>query len=186
MLLLNVPPNSTGLISEDDAKRLSEFRKALNTIFSHNQAVKCLVKVSSQRGGKGSSFGPENMLDEDHLWTYWAPSEEDKNNQWIEIRGVNQGLRFNVIMIQEAIGLGQRIQRHEIYVDGKLVVTGTTVGYKRLHWLGVEGVHAKRVKIRIVKSRDLPLISSVGCFLILIGIPMGIHASGTNTYIVKK
>uniref|UniRef100_A0A803M0N6 alpha-L-fucosidase n=1 Tax=Chenopodium quinoa TaxID=63459 RepID=A0A803M0N6_CHEQI len=107
----------------------------------------------------------EIYYNSDHLWTYWAPSEDDKEDKWIEIRADNQGLRFNVIMIQEAIGLGQRIQQHEIYVDGKQVAKGTTVGYKRLHWLGVGGVHAKRVKIRVVKSRDLPLISSVGLFL---------------------
>ncbi|XP_021842270.2 alpha-L-fucosidase 1 [Spinacia oleracea] len=164
VLLLNVPPNSNGLISENDSKRLTEFRNAINTIFTHNLAENCLVKASSQRGGKGSGFGPENVLDPDHLWTYWAPNEDDKKDKWIEIRLGNQGLRFNVIMIQEAIGLGQRIQRHEIYVDGKRVVSGTTVGYKRLHWLGVEGVYAKRVKIKVVKSRDLPLISSAGLY----------------------
>lgn len=164
MLLLNVPPNSSGLISEIDIKRLTQFRGAINTIFSHNLAKNCLLEASSQRGGKGSNFGPENVLDEDHLWTYWAPSEDDQKDTWIEIRVENQGIRFNVIMIQEAIGLGQRIQRHEIYVDGKRVIRGTTVGYKRLHWLGVGGIHAKRVTIRVVKSRDLPLISSVGLF----------------------
>ncbi|KAL2920549.1 Alpha-L-fucosidase 1 [Bienertia sinuspersici] len=164
VLLLNVPPNSTGLISEIDNNRLIEFRNAINTIFSHNIAQKCVIQASSQRGGKGSSFGPENVLDNDHLWTYWAPSEENKQDQWIEIEAENEGLRFNVVMIQEAIGLGQRIQQHEVYVDGKRVANGSTVGYKRLHRLRVKEVNAKRVKIRVVKSRDLPLISSIGLF----------------------
>ncbi|KNA21974.1 hypothetical protein SOVF_038410 [Spinacia oleracea] len=164
VLLLNVPPNSSGLISETDSKRLTEFKNAINKIFSHNLAKNSSVKASSQRGGKGSKFGPENVLDPDHLWTYWAPSEDDRNEKWVEISLDDQGVRFNVVMIQEAIGLGQRIQKYEIYVDGNRVVGGTTVGYKRLHWLGVEGVHAKRVKIKVVKSRDVPLISSVGLF----------------------
>ena len=72
-----------------------------------------------------------------------------------------------MIMVQEAIGLGQRIERYEIYVDGNRVVNGTTVGYKRLQKVGARGLpmHAKRVKIRVVKSKGLPLISSIGLFL---------------------
>ncbi|KAL9237256.1 hypothetical protein vseg_011829 [Gypsophila vaccaria] len=166
VLLLNVPPNSSGLVSEGDIQRLIEFRTALNTIFSHNLAQNCLVKASSRRGGHGSDFGPENVLDQDHLWTYWVPHDDDPKAQWIEITTRGESLKFNVIMIQEAIGLGQRIKQHEVYIDGKLVVSGTTIGYKRLHWLGYLGkeVFAKKVQIKIIESRGLPLISSVGLF----------------------
>ncbi|KAJ1402546.1 Glycoside hydrolase, family 29 [Sesbania bispinosa] len=163
VLLLNVPPNTTGLISDTDAHRLKEFRSAINTIFHKNLAEDCYVKVSSQRGGKEGGFGPENMLDSDHLWSYWAPREDDDGkDHWIEIWGKDGSLRFNVIRIQEAIGLGQRIKRHEIYVDGKLIIQGTTVGYKRLHRLNVGVVHAQVVRIRIKEARGVPLISSIG------------------------
>ncbi|KAF8379356.1 hypothetical protein HHK36_028790 [Tetracentron sinense] len=161
VLLLNVPPNSTGLISDTDILRLGEFRKAIDTIFSTNLAEGSIIKASSRRGGKTGGFGPENVLDDDHLWTYWAPKDETKEDQWIEIRGKEEGLRFNVVRIQEAIGLGQRIKQHEIYADGNLVANGTTIGYKRLYRL--EGVvHARHVRIRIKESRGLPLISSLG------------------------
>ncbi|KAB1210795.1 Alpha-L-fucosidase 1 [Morella rubra] len=162
LMLLNVPPNSTGLISEADAHRLREFRSAIDTIFSTNLAEKCYIKASSQRGGKEGGFGPQNVLDNDHLWTYWAPRDVDEDDPWIEIRGSGEGLRFNVIRIQEAIGLGQRIKRHEIYVDGKQVAKGTTVGHKRLHRLEMGMVHGEVVRIRIRKSKGVPLISSVG------------------------
>jgi len=163
VLLLNVPPNTTGLISENDAHRLKEFRTAINTIFHKNIAEDCYVKVSSQRGGKEGGFGPENMLDGDHLWSYWTPREDDKeNDHWIEIWGNDGSLRFNVIRIQEAIGLGQRIERYEIYVDGKSIIKGTTIGYKRLHRLDGDVVHARVVRIRFIKARGVPLISSIG------------------------
>ncbi|KAL6131939.1 hypothetical protein ACLB2K_070312 [Fragaria x ananassa] len=162
VLLLNVPPNSTGLISEVDVERLREFRTAIDTIFSTNVAEKCSIKVSSQRGGIGGGFGSENVLDNDHLWTYWAPRDGDKDDHWIEFRA-DEGMRFNVIRIQEAIGLGQRIKRHKICVDGKVVANGTTVGYKRLHRLNNGVVHGQTVRIRIEESRgNLPLISSIG------------------------
>ncbi|KAK6926327.1 Glycoside hydrolase, family 29 [Dillenia turbinata] len=161
VLLINVPPNTTGLISETDVRRLKEFRNALDTIFTTNLAEKSYVKASSRRGGKDGGFGPENVLDSDHLWTYWAPSDEDDKDQWIEFSEENEGLRFNVVRIQEAIGLGQRIKRHEIYADGKIVANGTTVGHKRLHRLR-QMVHAHKVRVLIKGSRELPLISSVG------------------------
>ncbi|KAH7557519.1 hypothetical protein ACOSP7_027313 [Xanthoceras sorbifolium] len=171
VMLLNVPPNATGLITESDVRRLKEFREAIDTIFSTNLAENCFLKASSQRGGKGGGFGPENVLDSDHLWTYWAPRNHDHDHykkddeHWIEIRGPDEGLmKFNVVRIQEAIGLGQRIKRHEVYVDGKLVAKGTTVGYKKLHRLEIENgvVHGHVVRIKIKESKAVPLISSIG------------------------
>ncbi|KAJ4954749.1 hypothetical protein NE237_011532 [Protea cynaroides] len=148
LLLLNVPPNSTGLISHDDIRRLGEFRRAIDTIFSTNLAEGSISKAST--------------LDEDHLWSYWAPIEKAHDEHWIEIMGTGKGFRFNVVRIQEAIGLGQRIKRHKIYADENQVATGTTIGYKRLHRLEKGTVQARRVRIRITKSRGWPLISSIG------------------------
>ncbi|XP_054786782.1 alpha-L-fucosidase 1-like [Prosopis cineraria] len=162
LLLLNVPPNTTGLISDIDAQRLNQFHSAIATVFQKNIAQEdCTVTVSSQRGGKEGGFGPENMIDSDHLWSYWAP--EEGTEYWVEIRGKNNGsVRFNVVRVQEAIGLGQRIGEHEIYVDGELMIRGTTVGYKRLHRLEGGVVDARVVRIRITESRGIPLISSIG------------------------
>ncbi|KAG8381443.1 hypothetical protein BUALT_Bualt06G0122500 [Buddleja alternifolia] len=162
VLLLNVPPNSTGLISESDVQRLSEFRKAINAVFSSNLAGKCSIEASSQRGGENGGFGPKNVLDDNHLWTYWAPSEDQKENYWIELRVRSGKIKFNVIRIQEAIGLGQRVEKHEIYVDGTKVADGTTIGYKRLHRLEMGVVDAFSVRIKIVKAKGTPLISSIG------------------------
>ncbi|KAL9994685.1 putative alpha-L-fucosidase [Helianthus debilis subsp. tardiflorus] len=74
----------------------------------------------------------------------------------------NKLLKFNVVRIQEAIGLGQRIRKHEVYVDGNRVAKGTTVGYKKLHRLENGVVSGHRVRIRIIGSSGVPLISSVG------------------------
>ncbi|KAK6135275.1 hypothetical protein DH2020_030976 [Rehmannia glutinosa] len=162
VLLLNVPPNTTGLISESDVLRLKQFRGAINTIFSTNLAENCSVEASSQRGGENGGFGPKNVLDDDHLWSYWAPSEKERENYWIELKPKSGKIKFNVIRIQEAIGLGQRIKKHEIYVDGNRVARGSTVGYKRLHRLEMGVVDGFSVKIKIVKAKGIPLISSIG------------------------
>lgn len=158
-----MPPNSTGLIPESDVRRLKQFRRAIDTIFSSNLALKCSAHASSQRGGESSDYKPENVLDEDHLWTYWAPSEKERRSHWIQFRATSGKVKFNVVRIQEAIGLGQRIKKHEIYVDDrKMVANGTTVGYKKLHRLEKGAVEAFSVRIKIVKAKGVPLISSFG------------------------
>lgn len=163
VLLFNVPPNSSGLISGPDIQRLTEFRKAIDTIFTVDLASGSSIEASSQRGGSDSSFGPNNVLDDDHLWSYWAPEDtKKKRSHWIELgREEGKEVRFNVVRIQEAIGLGQRIKRHEIYADGKKIVNATTVGFKRLHRLDWV-VGARTVRIRVLDSRGVPLISSLG------------------------
>lgn len=162
VLLINVPPNTTGLISESDVQRLKQFRGAINTIFHSNLAEKCWVRASSVRGGENGDFGPKNVLDDDHMWTYWAPSEKQKGEYWIEFRAGDEKISFNVIRIQEAIGLGQRVKKHEVYVDGIRVAKGSTIGYKRLHRLEMGIVHGFSVRIKIVKAKGPPLISSIG------------------------
>ncbi|KAF5189752.1 Alpha-l-fucosidase [Thalictrum thalictroides] len=165
VLLLNVPPNTTGLISETDVQRLGEFHKAINTIFSVNYAEECTIKASSQRGSTFDEFGPEKVIDEDHLWSYWAPEDNSNHEHWIEIVGNEKSLKFNVVRIQEAIGLGQRVKHHKVYADGKLIASGTTIGYKRLHRLEEGVVYAQRVRIVLKESQGLPLISSIGLHL---------------------
>ncbi|KAI3432112.1 uncharacterized protein J3R85_007499 [Psidium guajava] len=81
---------------------------------------------------------------------------------WIGMRWTDGGLGFSVVRIQEAVGLGQRIKRYEIYVDGKKIAQGTTVGYKKLHRLKGGVVHGSVVRVRITESKGLPLISSIG------------------------
>ncbi|XP_057952473.1 alpha-L-fucosidase 1-like [Malania oleifera] len=164
VLLFNVPPNTLGLLSNIDVTRLKEFKRAIDTIFTKNLAEKCSVQASSQR--VGSDFGPENVLDRDHMWTYWAPGDQNAREHWIEVECLGiERVRFNVVRIQEAIGLGQRIGRHKVYADGKLVAHGSTVGYKRLHRLEMGVVEAHRVRIEVKGSRGLPLISSIGLHL---------------------
>ena len=115
VLLFNVPPNST------------ELKKAIDTTFSTDLAKKTSVSASSQRGGEDGDFGPEIVLD-NNLWTYWAP-DETGSRHWIELKAISGGMRFNVVKIQEPVGMGQRIVRHEVYADGKMIVEGTIVGY---------------------------------------------------------
>lgn len=171
VLLLNVPPNSTGLVSKHDIIRLKEFRKAIDTIFAVNLAAEDkggIVKASTQRDGVNlDDFHPKNVLKNDDE-SYWAPKDSIKGEHWIEIKWRDELVEFNVIRLQEAIWMGQRVQKHEIYADGNkvMIANGTTIGYKRLHRLAsVVKAHKLRIVIkkwRIHNKFDGPLLSAVG------------------------
>ncbi|KAL5201317.1 hypothetical protein ABZP36_035671 [Zizania latifolia] len=170
VLLLNAPPNSTGLVDDADIARLREFRAAVTTIFSTDLAAGSTAKASSERGGRHGGFAAANVLDGCDE-TYWAPTAEDgqKNGYWIELRrpatadGV-AGPPFNVVRIQEHVAMGQRVERHVVYVDGAAVANGTTVGHKRLHRLSVP-VSGRTVRIWFAARRGTPLVSAVGLHL---------------------
>uniref|UniRef100_A0ACD5XWF7 Uncharacterized protein n=1 Tax=Avena sativa TaxID=4498 RepID=A0ACD5XWF7_AVESA len=169
VLLLNVPPNATGLVEDADIARLREFRTAITGIFGTDLAEGSTAMASSKRGG---GFAAGNVLDGSHE-TYWAPRADvgRRNRYWIELRlpaansTAGAPVRpFNVVRIQEHVALGQRVERHEVYVDGVAVASGMTVGYKRLHRLAAL-VTDRTVKIWFTARRGPPLISAVGLHL---------------------
>ena len=162
VLLLNAPPNSTGLVEDADIARLREFGAAVATIFGTDLAAGSEARASSERG---AGFAARNVLDgrDD---TYWAPTGEDgrRNGYWIELRLRRPGpgaQAFNVVRIQEHVALGQRVERHAVYVDGAPVANGTTVGHKRLHRLP-RPVAGTTVRVWIAARRGPPLLSAVG------------------------
>ncbi|CAD6218490.1 unnamed protein product [Miscanthus lutarioriparius] len=162
VLLLNAPPNSTGLVEDADIARLREFGAAVATIFGTDLAAGSEARASSERG---AGFAARNVLD-GRDGTYWAPTAEDgrRNGYWIELRLRRPGpgaQAFNVVRIQEHVALGQRVERHAVYVDGAPVANGTTVGHKRLHRLP-RPVAGTTVRVWIAARRGPPLLSAVG------------------------
>uniref|UniRef100_A0A2P2QMM0 alpha-L-fucosidase n=1 Tax=Rhizophora mucronata TaxID=61149 RepID=A0A2P2QMM0_RHIMU len=166
LLLLNVPPNSSGLISEEDVKVLQEFSELRRRIFSYNLASISIVNASSMRGGNGDSrFDPHNVLKEG-IDTYWAP--ENNQSDWMLYLDLQNPMSFNVLQVQEPIHMGQRVIAFhlEILSNGgnwTQVCNGTTVGYNRL--LQFPTVESQRLKFVVDKSRGDPLISFLGVYI---------------------
>ncbi|KAI5075736.1 hypothetical protein GOP47_0009812 [Adiantum capillus-veneris] len=167
VLLLNVPPNTTGLISEEDAEALISFNEALHSIFSVNLAANATVTADSTRG---VGYEATEILNDD-LSTYWAP-ESGKRTGYLEI-DLGSSLNFNVLRIQEAVSMGQRvISYHVVYLkDGEWIAMsqGTTIGYKKLDL--IETVEAQILRLYIDEARTEPLIASFGIHLDSITVP---------------
>ncbi|ERM94817.1 hypothetical protein AMTR_s00009p00016290 [Amborella trichopoda] len=166
LLLLNVPPNSSGLISDEDVQVLHDFTKLRHETFSLNLAETATITASSTRGGfNDPKFGPSQVLKEG-IYSYWAPEEGAKDG-WALYFDFGRPLSFNVLQLQEAIHVGQRVIKYHLDVqkDGEweTIVNGTTVGYKRLQRF--QAVESQVLRLSIKKSRADPLISFLGIYL---------------------
>ncbi|MBO7647905.1 MAG: alpha-L-fucosidase, partial [Bacteroidales bacterium] len=173
LLLLNVPPDSRGLIPEEDAVRLREFRRALDSIFAHDLAKNAIfVNASDIRGVKEDDhevktipFGPQNLIDDDYD-SFWTT--EDTVNAAEVIFEFAEPQTINRVVLQEYIPLGQRVECFHVEVlesggTWRTVATGTTIGHKRI--MLFDKVSAVSVRIVIDKSRANPILNRVGFFL---------------------
>ncbi|KAJ6849952.1 putative lysine-specific histone demethylase 1-like protein 3 [Iris pallida] len=165
LLLLNVPPNSSGLISDEDLQVLQEFTAVRQTIFSHNLAQNATVTASSTRGGVSDPrFTPSNIFQEG-IYTYWAPDVHQTD--WVIFLDLGQSIPFNVMQLQEPIQMGQRVIEFHLDIledeEWTTIVTGTTIGYKRL--LQFTMVKVQFLRLTIDESRADPLISFLGIYL---------------------
>ncbi|KAL1542699.1 L-fucose permease Glucose/galactose transporter [Salvia divinorum] len=166
LLLLNVPPNSSGLISQEDIQVLQEFSEIRSSIFSHSLAEGASVSASSTRGDlTDPRYSPHNVL-EQGTQSYWAPGSAQ--SEWTLYLDLQETVTFNVLMVQEPIQMGQRIigfRLDFLNEDGEWQVAakGTTVGYKRL--LLFHSVRASHLRLVVEESRAEPLIAYVGAYM---------------------
>jgi len=163
LLLLNVPPNKQGLLSDPDVQRLAEFREALNRIFRTDLAERRKATASNTRGGD-RTYAPARALDGD--WnTYWS-TDDKVTSGWLEV-DLGKSTQFNISNVQEAISLGQRVEAYHLeFWDGstrKTIVTGSTIGHKRLDRF--EKVTAQRIRLVIDKALAPPAIATFGLYL---------------------
>ena len=164
LLLLNVPPDTRGLIHEADSTRLMEFRAALDEIFSVNLAAGAQIEAENVRGGS-SRFSADNMLNDEYD-SYWA-SDDDVTTVSFTVTLPEQKT-FNLVQLQEYIPLGQRVSAFTIEVlneDGtwKQVAEENTIGYKRIVILPQIATTAVRVNIN--SSEACPILNGFALYM---------------------
>ncbi len=154
--LLNVPPDTRGLISKNDSASLMAFRELREGLSRTNLAYKKKVTVSAERTGYLSK-----LLSDGFQSSHWAPPN-DQTTCWVEV-DLETAHTFNTIIIKEYLKLGQRVQSFVVEVwDGakyREVTRGTTIGRKRI--LQFDGQTASKVKLTITASKASPVLSSI-------------------------
>jgi alpha-L-fucosidase len=157
LLLLNVPPDQRGLINENDASILKEFKYVRDAIFNENLADGARVEASSSISGTN----PSNVLIRG-LDKFWMPGKNPKMPfLTFDLTGEKT---FDCLEIRENIRFGQRIEQFslEVWKDDRWreISRATTVGYSR--FLRFEPVTASKVRIRILQARSTPTLAFVG------------------------
>ena len=164
VLLLNVPPDTRGLIHEADSLRLMEFRAALDEIFSVDLAKGAVVEAENVRGG-ARKYRATNMLNDDYD-KYWAVDDSVTNVSFIVM--LPEERTFNRVQLQEYIPLGQRVSSFSIdalTADGqwKPVARETTIGYKRI--VHVPTVTTTALRVNIEDSEACPVLNGFALFM---------------------
>ncbi len=150
VLLLNVPPDNRGLITDHDIRSLQAFRTWIDGLYDTN------LLDGARPYGQGAS----DAIDGDNE-TSWSPRS---NNVASFVPAI--AATFNVAMLQEEISRGQRVEKFviEALADAEwdTIATGTTIGYKRL--IRFPEVRADEIRLTIVSSRATPHISTFALY----------------------
>ncbi|MBC7921743.1 MAG: alpha-L-fucosidase [Ferruginibacter sp.] len=159
VMLLNIPPDRRGLFHPTDVARLKELRTVLDETFRTN-----LVKGAQAKANQESKpFNAANVLD-GNPDTHWLLPEGQTSGA-LDIT-LPRPAPFDRVLLQEAIGLGQRIKSFTVDAwEGqawKTIARGTTIGHKRL--LRIPPVTAARVRVSVTDSYGSPAIAEVGLF----------------------
>jgi len=145
VLLLNIPPNREGLVSEADIRSLWGWRRMMDSTFGVNLAAGAEERIFSPNMELRS--GEPYMGMEIHL----------------DLKGDKT---FDVLSLQEDIWRGQRVEQFVFQVENHgewvQVASGTTIGYKRL--LRFPPVTARRVRLRVLSSRLDPFVTKIGLY----------------------
>ena len=164
LLLLNVPPDTRGLIHEADSARLIELRVALDEIFSEDLARGATIKADNVRGD-ARKFRAENMLKRNYD-KYWAVDDDVRKVSFVVT--LPDERTFNRVQLQEYIPLGQRVSSFSIDAlskDGSWVQVAheTTIGYKRIVHIPVTTTTAVRVNIE--EAEACPVLNGFALFM---------------------
>ncbi|KAG6358339.1 hypothetical protein INS49_014223 [Diaporthe citri] len=161
-LLLDVPPDTDGVIQQVDVDSLVAFKGLRDAFIDREILTPGLnTTVSSIRDGDAALYGPVNVINNDTA-TYWAV-DANETTGWVEI-DLGGVYSVDAFIVQEHIALGQRIGGYtiEVAVDGtyQTAVNGTSLGYKRIDRLGT-AVPATQIRFSVTQANATPLLQSV-------------------------
>lgn len=135
VLLLNIPPDQCGRISDADVNRLKEFADYRKEIFADNR-VKGGLKVWTARPG------------DTHVYQLKPKSEI---NVVMLCEDISKGQRMEAFTVEA------------LTADGwKEIAKGTTVGYKRL--IRIPAVEARQLRVKVDACRLAANISEVAAY----------------------
>lgn len=155
-LLLNVPPDSRGLIADPDLAALADYKKRLDAEF--RRPVKPAAAEASDEFDAG--WEASRAID-GKPGTAWAAKTPAAS---IAFRFAGRAT-FDRILLREHLPLGQRVARFHLEIDGKPLEPQeqtTTIGWNRI--LRMPPVAASAVTVHILEAKGPPILSEVAFY----------------------
>jgi alpha-L-fucosidase len=161
-LLLNVPPDKNGLISQYDVQRLREWKQHLDQIFANDLFRGQLIECSNFRNNS-DNYSAKNCLD-NNINTFWTT---DKNVITADLTiSLPHKENINIIRLEEAIEFGQRIKTFSIFYDNngtmEKIFDGTTIGRSRI--IKINTINTNKIKIEIKDANASPTLREIKAF----------------------
>lgn len=158
-LLLNIPPDTDGLFSKNDVKRLADLGKSIQNAFSV-----CLSDDAVFSSDKDDGVNVIENVKTDNYDTYFATRQGDNTAQ-ITI-SFPENRKLHMAVIKENILFSQRIEHFTIECKCKRnwrkIYDGTTVGYKKI--ARFRPTLTDTLRITISDSRVNPVISHIAIY----------------------
>jgi alpha-L-fucosidase len=155
VLLLNLPPDKRGLLTDFDIKALTQFKALRDQTFGQNVLRNAEITTNGKQVGK--------VLTDGKSGTSWVIKGETAE-LLIKLSKVTT---VDLLVLQENISKGQRVGEFVLeYLDQgvwKKVVSGTTIGHKRILTFPV--LNAEQLRLRITASRLSPFLAELGLYL---------------------
>ncbi|MCX7010502.1 MAG: discoidin domain-containing protein, partial [Kiritimatiellaeota bacterium] len=155
-----VPPDRRGLMAEPDVARPKEFGEVVRAL----QAGKFAPQKVTASASRGAEFAADKATD-GNPDSYWATDDATKAG-WLEL-DFGAPKEFNVVNVQEALALGERITRYRVDAEvggaWQTLARGTTLGQRNLHPL--EKTTTQKLRLVIEEAKACPAIAEFSAHL---------------------
>lgn len=153
VLLLNVPPSTSGRVDDADVAALTGFGRAITATYGRNLLARA-------RPGSLARTLTDGRLD-----TAWSPSGGAATGD-LELL-LPKGLSFDQVRLGEDIRRGQHVEEFTVDVwDGTAWTTiaeGTTIGYARILAVPPQSA-ARSLRITVSRARAIPRLAMLGLY----------------------
>lgn len=157
-LLLNLPVDRRGLIHENDVAALMDLKSKIDRVFETNSAEHASIKIENENRVIGRKIITDRARE-----TYLEVNQKDSRI----ILELDQTIRSNLFIIEEAIQNGQRIRSFQVELlkggQWEPIYEGTTIGNKRIIRFSTQEI--KAIAIKITDFDHLAMISELGLYL---------------------
>jgi alpha-L-fucosidase len=163
VLILNVPPNTSGLLAAPDVARVGQLGTALHDLFTTNLALGASASADS-------TFAPADAASravDGDLDTFWAAAAGRSAGRLEVDLGGSRSVK--IVELREPIAFGERATRYHVEAQSTgaatwtTVASGTVIGERNLLRL-TPAVTAQRIALVVEQSRGSPAIAELGVY----------------------